>query len=158
MCFDMVYRTRDTRLEVDVVNSFVHTSTRQFAVIATRTMPDCERLVIAYSDEKTLCGFLAAPSIVALGYGSREEAEANMYGCRTTAQPLRLNSVATLVARGTEPLNKQVHNRVPLNGKLSLEKTKDLIRRLVQHSFVAAVLALYSRNFLSAAVRAFISF
>jgi hypothetical protein len=71
------------------VSSLVYASTRQFAVISVRTVPDCEQLVIAYPDEKTLRDFLAGPSIVALGYRSREEAEASIRRYKTTGQQSR---------------------------------------------------------------------
>jgi hypothetical protein len=83
------------------VSSLVHTSMQQYAVISVRTLPHCERLVIAYPDEKTLRELLAGPSIVALGYSSREEAEANIYHCRTTAQP---GSTVAAEADGTVSL------------------------------------------------------
>ena len=79
----------DPRLEGAAVSSLVHGSMWQYAVISFRTEPRCERAVIAYPDEKSLRGLLAAPSIVGLGYRSREEAEANIDCCTTKAYPSR---------------------------------------------------------------------
>jgi len=56
----------------------VDTSTWQYAVIAVRTEPPRERLVIAYPDETTLRAFIAAPNIIALGYDSRDQAVADI--------------------------------------------------------------------------------
>lgn len=50
----------------------------QYAVISVRSEPRCDRLVIAYPDEKSLRDLLAAPSILGLGYRSREEAQASI--------------------------------------------------------------------------------
>jgi len=58
----------DLRKNPDVVDELVDTSTWQYTVISVRSGPDRERLVIAYLDEETLRGLIAAPSIVALGY------------------------------------------------------------------------------------------
>lgn len=80
-----------------------------------------------------------------------------MYGCRTTAQTFWLSSVATLMASHSKYFKKLVASGPRLKVKFSLENT-DLIRGLAQHTFVAAVLVLYSKNPLSAAVRALISF
>jgi hypothetical protein len=60
-------------------------STWQYAVIAVRKDPPLERLVIAYPDEKTLRTLLAGPSIIALGYETREQALADIDGCMHTA-------------------------------------------------------------------------
>lgn len=73
-------------LEGDVANSLVHSSVWQYAVISVRSEQGCERLVIAYPDEKSLRDLLAGPSILGLGYHSREEAQSSTDGC-TTAGP-----------------------------------------------------------------------
>jgi hypothetical protein len=70
-------------LEGDVVSSLVHSSMWQYAVISVRSEQGCERLVIAYPDEKSLRDLLAAPSILGLGYHSREEAQSNIDCCTT---------------------------------------------------------------------------
>jgi hypothetical protein len=68
-------------VEDDVVSSLVHSSMRQYAMISVRSEQGCERLVIEYPDEKSLRDLVAAPSILGLGYRSREEAQANIDGC-----------------------------------------------------------------------------
>ena len=64
------------------MSSFVQSSVWQYAVISLGTEPSCEQAVIAYPDEKSLRDLLAAPSILGLGYRSREEAKANLDGCK----------------------------------------------------------------------------
>lgn len=140
------------------MNSLVHTSMRQFAVISVRTLPHCERLVIAYPDEQTLRDLLAKPSIVALGYSSREEAEASICRCRTTAQPLRRTSMATSVADPTQALKEFVCNHPLAKDRFSLGKTQSAICGLLQQTLAAVVVLMCSKNVLSAALRAFISF
>jgi hypothetical protein len=58
-----------------VVNEVVDSSGVQYAVIAgLRTETGPERLVIAYPNEESLRDLIAAPSIIAVGFPSREEA------------------------------------------------------------------------------------
>jgi glutamate synthase domain-containing protein 1 len=57
----------------------VHCSGVRYAVIgASSNKP--ERLVIAYQDENCLRDLIAAPSIIGVGFASREEAMANLEG------------------------------------------------------------------------------
>jgi hypothetical protein len=111
--------SKHARPEVDVVSSLVRAPRWQFAVISVRTAPYCERVVIAYPDEKTLRDLLAGPSIVALGYSSREEAEASIHRDRTTAQPLRQKSMVTLVVNSTQALKGFVSSHLLAKDKFS---------------------------------------
>lgn len=74
----------------------VPNATPLFAVISVRRVPQCEHLVIAYSDEKALRDLLAKPSIVALGYSSREEAQISI--SRDGTRHMRREAMANLVA------------------------------------------------------------
>jgi len=140
------------------VSSLVHFPMRQFAVISVRAVPHYERLVIAYPDEKTLRDLLAGPSIVALGYSSREEAEASKYCYGTPAQTLRRKSMATLVANSTQALKEFVSSHLLAEDAFSLGKMHSTICGFLQDTFAAAVVVFYSKNLLSAAIRALISF
>jgi hypothetical protein len=65
----------DEETEDAVVNQMLDFSGVQYAVIAgPRTETGPERLVIAYPNEKSLRDFIAAASIIAVGFSSREEA------------------------------------------------------------------------------------
>jgi hypothetical protein len=112
------------------MRDLVDESTRWYAVIALQSKSPRERFVIAYSDERSLRSFLAAPSIVGLGYGSRDEAIANMERCA----PAIVGDVRNFT------------------------RTRNIIRRILQHSVAAAIVFFYSRNLLSATVRSFVSF
>jgi len=62
----------DEREDV-VVNQMLDSSGMRYAVIAgLRTETGPERLVIAYANEKSLRDFIAAPSMIALDFSSRE--------------------------------------------------------------------------------------
>ena len=59
------------------MNQVVNSGNMQYAVIAgLHTETGIERLVIAYPNEESLRDLLAAPSIIAAGFSSREEAAA----------------------------------------------------------------------------------
>ena len=140
------------------MSSFLHFSVRQYAVISVRTLPHSERLVVAYPDEKTLRDLLAGPSIVALGYSSREEAETSLRRFGSAAEPLRRKSVARFVGNSTLTVKRFVSSHLLAKNAFTSGKKKNLIYGLAQHALAAAVVVLYSRNVLSAAIRALISF
>src|ERR1700739_657958 len=72
-----VYRTSERVTEDEVVTEAVDSMGMQYAVIAgLRTETGPERFVIAYPNEESLRDLLAAPSIIAAGFSSREEAAA----------------------------------------------------------------------------------
>jgi hypothetical protein len=76
----------DERREDAVVSEMVDSSGMQYAVIAgPRTETGPERLVIAYSNEKSLRDLIAAPSIIAVGFFSREEAVSGIRPCLPNA-------------------------------------------------------------------------
>jgi hypothetical protein len=145
----------DQRLEGDVVSSLVPGAS-QYAVISVRAEPRCERVVIAYFDEKSLRNLLAAPSILGLGYRSREEAQVNIDCCTTTPYPSRRKLTAASVTT-TRTLKRFVANHEFPRSECKLARAWGIIRKLLQHSVTIAIAALYSKNILSAAVRAVIS-
>ena len=140
------------------MNQLVDTSIWQYAVIAVRTEPDRERLVIAYPNEKALRDLIAAPSIVALGYSSREEALANVDRCVPTTAASRQKSNAAIVDKSISLLKEFRAGTRRLVGSLESTGTPSIIRNVLQNGVAAAVLLFYSRKLLSSTVRAFISF
>lgn len=68
------------------MNEVVESGSLQYAVIAgLHTETGVERLVIAYPNEESLRDLIAAPSILAAGFSSREEAAA---GSRASVAPV----------------------------------------------------------------------
>ena len=139
------------------MGSLVHTLMPESAVISVGTEPRDERLVIAYPDEKTSHDFLASPGILAADCRSREEAQAGIDHCTTTASPSRRRLTPRFVAYSMLSLRKFVSGPLLANDNLSLVKTQGVFCDLLQHVFVAAVVVFYSKNVLSTAVRALIS-
>lgn len=129
----------------------------QYAVISVRTEPRCERVVIAYPDEKSLRDLLAASSILGFGYSSREEAQLNIDCYTTTAHPSRREVTATPVTTALS-LRRFIANRDLPRGESDLARAWSIICELVQLCFAVAIAAYYSKNVLSAAARALISF
>lgn len=71
------------------MNEVVDSAGIQYAVIAgLRTETGFERLVIAYPNEESLRDLIAAPSILALGFSSREEAVAGVMRTDTPRRPM----------------------------------------------------------------------
>ena len=68
------------------MKELINFSSARYAVIeALRTETGPERFVIAYPNEKSLRNVIAAPSIIAFGFASREEAIANTEACFSAA-------------------------------------------------------------------------
>jgi hypothetical protein len=68
------------------MNKLIDFSSVQYAVIeALRTETGPERFVIAYPNERSLRDVIAAPSIIAFGFSSHEEAVANTEACYSAA-------------------------------------------------------------------------
>ena len=76
----------DAWAEGAVMKELIDFSRVQYAVIeALRTETGPERFVIAYPNEQSLRDVIAAPSIIAFGFPSREEAIANTEACFSAA-------------------------------------------------------------------------
>ena len=68
------------------MKELINFSSVHYAVIeALLTETGPERFVIAYPNEKSLRDVIAAPSIIAFGFPSREEAAANTKVCFSAA-------------------------------------------------------------------------
>jgi len=140
------------------VDDLVDTLTWRYAVICVRSEPDRERLVIAYPDEETLRDLIAAPSIVALGYGSRADALKNVDPCVTTKASLkRLLKMASLHPNMTFLTECRMALRQLARG-FGLSRTSRTMRTVLHKLLVWALVFFHSRNVLPSAVRAFICF
>ena len=94
-------------MEDAVVNESVDSSGVQYAVIAgLRTETGPERLVIAYANEKSLRDLIAARSIIAVGFSSREEATAGR------KSPVRSAAASYKQMRGTMAVWAEEYLRV----------------------------------------------
>ena len=140
------------------MSELVDALTWHYAVIALRTEPPRERLVIAYPDEKTLRSAIAAPSIIALGYNSRDQAVADIDRCALMTRALRRRSTAPPVGTNEKSPEETRVAKWRLAHRYGLAWTQNFFGQILQHSVAAAIVFFYSKNILSATVRAFISF
>lgn len=158
-CYDVPRQSfaNEARLGL-TVNMSIHTSTFRYAVIAVRNEPPGERLVISYPNEKVLRDLIAAPSILRLGYRSREEAIANIDRGVSTTTVSRRESKVGIVDIGATLLKEVGAASRRLVGNFGSASTWRILRNLCQHSSAHAIRFVYSRNILSSTVRAFMSY
>ena len=125
----------------------VHCSSVCFAVIQASSKKDRpERLVIAYQDEGCLRDLIAAPSIIGLGFASREEAIADLEGHMSDAAPSKQKPRITAMFHAT-------HENGDLPRGHGLVKHRRIPQSILQ-STVAAIIALfYSKNIVSTMIR-----
>jgi hypothetical protein len=87
------------------MSELVDASTWQYAVVAIRTHPCREQPVLAYPD-KTLRAVIAAPSIIAVGYDSRNQAVTDIDRCIPMTVASQRRSTAELVGTNRKSLEE----------------------------------------------------
>ena len=126
----------------------------QYAVIAgLRTEELPERLVVAYPDEESLRGLIAASSIIALGFNSREEAVKHAERCFQTALGPDRATSGRVTDRPKSP-DDFPSRKNPFVA--SFEDTWKTVSHLVQYALTLGITILYSRRAVSVAIRAFV--
>ena len=128
----------------------------QYAVISVGREPHPERTVLAYSDEKTLRELLAEPSIVSLGYRSRDEAIASLDGCAPTSG-LPATLAAASVDMADRSLEESGMTQPQFRCGFALARYPEFVCGLLKNSFTTAIGIFYSKNLLCMAVRAVIA-
>lgn len=123
----------------------------QYAVIQLSSITDQpERLVLAYTDERTLRALIAEPSIVGLGFGSREEAV-------STENPTLGKAVAPPPANELESVRAGQHQPYCRGSRAaawsSFSPLLKLASAIVQFAFAATICIFYSKNIVSATIR-----
>ena len=114
------------------MKQMVDSSGMQYAVIAgLRTETGPERLVIAYPNEEPLRELIAAASIIAVGFYSREEA----------------------VASGRASMATAIYRQRTRDGIAGLQRLGRLLVTSYSHAATAVIAILFSRNVVSAAIR-----
>ncbi len=136
------------------MNEMVDSTGVRYAVIAgLRTEAGLERLVIAYPSEESLRDLLAAPSIIAVGFSSREQAVAGGRS-RVPNAAVSYQRTPKAIAGGPERYWRG------FNWAERRGQTSSTLRRLARflvtsYSDVAAaaIAIFFSRNAVSAVVR-----
>ena len=135
----------------EVMDKLVDSSSLKYAVIVvlrTEGRPEC--VVLGYPDEESLRDLIAAPSIAALGFASREKAVASIESCL----PLSAGSKQTAVVDEIGKWQREFHSAMrQFANWVSLAGSRRIVHRAMQHALAAAILAFYSRNVVSATIR-----
>ena len=123
----------------------------QYAVIQLSSNTDPpDRLILAYTDERTLRALIAGPSIVGLGFDSREEAV-------STENPALEKAVAPASADESESARPGQHQPCCRGGRAAAWSSFLSLRRLasgiVQFAFAATLCIFYSKNIVPATIR-----
>lgn len=133
------------------MNALLQFTKLQYAVIqlSSITGPP-ERLILAYTDERTLRALIAGPSIVGLGFGSRDEAV-------STENPTSEKAVAPAPPNELESTRLGKDQPYCRGGRAAAWSSFSSLRRLasgiVQFAFAATICIFYSNNIVSAIIR-----
>jgi hypothetical protein len=151
-CKQKKHRPQSTRSgRAVVMNALLQLTKLQYAVIQLSSITDPpERLILAYTDEWALRALIAGPSIVGLGFGSREEAV-------STENPTLEKAAAPAPANKLESARPGQHQPFCRGGRAAAWSSLSSLRRLasgiVQFGFAATICIFYSKNIVSATIR-----
>jgi len=129
------------------MEAHIHCPGGRHAVIQASSNKDRpERLVIAYQDEDCLRDLIAAPSIIGLGFASREEAIANLEGHMSDAAPSKQQPRITAMFHAT-------HANTELAGGHGPVKHRRIPQSILQSALAAVIALFYSKNIVSVMIR-----
>jgi hypothetical protein len=125
----------------------VHWSNVCYAVIqASSKKGRPERLVIAYRDENCLRDLIAAPSIIGLGFASREEAIANLEDDMSDAALSKQKHRDTAMFHATDENDNLASGQ-------SLVEHRRIPQGILQSALAAIIALFYSKNIVSVMIR-----
>jgi len=131
---------------------FAHYATVRYAVIQASSKKDHpERLVIAYPDENWLRDLIAAPSIVGLGFTSREEAMAKLVGSMPDPRALKHESRPI-------PMSYKAQQGRDSATRRGLAKNHRIAYHILQCALSTITVLFYSKNLFSVMLRAALGF
>ena len=130
-------------------------SSEQFAVIESRwTDRRPDRFVLVYRDEESLRELIATPSIIALGFTSREDALKQIEISFKAATPWHQVRIAIPGDRAERDQHRYPSAARQLTSRSSFGP-RGIVRRVLQHGVAGAILVFYSRNIVGMFIRAF---
>jgi hypothetical protein len=134
------------------MRALVQCSTVRYAIIQASSNNDGpERLVIAYPDENCLHDLIAAPSIVGLGFASREEAMAKVVG--------RMPDLGVSKAKHRPiPMSCQPQQDGDPASECGFVKNHRNTFHIMQCALVTITVFFYSKNLFSVMLRAALGF
>ena len=133
------------------MNALFQITKLQYAVIQLSSITDPpERLILAYRDERTLRTLIAGPSIVGLGFVSREAAV-------SSENPALEKAVGPEPANELDSAREGQHQPYCRGGGAaawsSFSSLLKLANGIVQFAFAATICIFYSKNIVSATIR-----
>jgi len=133
------------------MSALLQVSNVRYAVIRLSSAKgSSERLVLAYPNEKTLRGLIEDTSIVGLGFSSRDEAACAAAAAATKgATPCQADGIA-----GSHEERLGHHVREQLAHPMNFLPIRRFATTIVQLGIAAAIFIFYSKNIVSATVRA----
>ena len=134
-----------------IMNALFQFTKLQYAVIQLSSIKDPpEQLILAYRDERTLRALIAGPSIVRLGFGSREEAV-------SSENPALEKAIGPAPANELESAREGQNQPYCRGGRAaawsSFSSLLKLASGIVQFAFAATICIFYSKNIVSATIR-----
>jgi hypothetical protein len=134
------------------MGALVRCSTVHYAIIQASSKKDHpERLVIAYPDENCLRDLIAAPSIVGLGFTSREEAMAKLVG--GVPDPRALKQKQRPI-----PSSYKAQQDDDAASGCGFVKIRRNTRHILQCALATIAVLFYSKNLFSVILRAVLGF
>ena len=136
----------------EVMSALLQSSNVRYAVIRLSSAKGSpERLVLAYPNDESLRGLIADTSMVGLSFSSRDEAACAARAAVTKgATPCQVDGVA--VSDGKERLVYRLREQLAYRMKFS--PIRRLATTIVQLGIAAAISIFYSKNIVSATLRA----
>ena len=151
ICYDQ-HCHLEVRVDGEVMGALVHCANVCYAIIQASSIKDHpERLVVAYPDENCLRDLIAAPSIVGLGFTSREEAMANLIGGIPSP-------TASKRMRSARPKSYEVQQHNDSAAGRAPEKDRGISIRILRCAFSTAIVLFYSKNLFSVILRTALGF
>ena len=134
------------RLRVEVIRTLANSSIAQYAVIEARKADGpSERFVFAYSDEESLRDLIAKPSIIASGFASREQAEANINTVSRIAVWKRIQNTFVF-GRVQKDLRRLLFAKSFFGAASELTHKVSRVRDFVASAVAAGTFTFYSRS------------
>ena len=140
------------------MTELVDSSIAQYAVIeARRTEGPSECFVIAYLDEESLRELIAGPSIIACGFASREEAQANIDADFWTADAWERTCRGLTVVGAEEYPRRAFSVMRRIGAAFDLTHTGRIVHGFLRAAIAAAILIFYSKNAVSTVIRSLVA-
>jgi len=132
--------------QVEVMNERFDSLGEQYAVIEAGHGGCPERFVLAYREEKSLRDLIAAASIVALGFASREQAVANIEDCLPAVAARAQVPTATIENRREKCQHRCHPAKRRFGARSALPRLRRWLNRDLQRGVAGPILIFDSRN------------